>query len=155
MEFTMVGIPIILLTLAIIEASLAMWQYHTMAYAVDLATRYVTMHGRGCTQNGNTCAITVGNVAHLIAQQSPALDASKLNVTLKSQSNTIPCNPLNSCFSSADQFPSSADNGLNLDVTISATYLISNPMPMFWMGTAPSSIGSVNLGASSRQRIVF
>jgi Flp pilus assembly protein TadG len=155
LEFTLVALPVIFLTVSIIEASLAMWQYHTMAYAVDLAARYVVVHGRGCTQNGNTCSVTLGNVAHLIAQQSVALDASKLNVTLTTHSGPTTCNPLNTCFTSTTQFPSATDNGVNLDVTIAATYPISNPMPMFWPGAGTSSIGAFTLGATSRQRILF
>src|SRR5438067_11232185 len=81
-EFTLIALPVIFLTISIVEASLAMWQYHSMDYAVELAARYVTLHGRGCTQNGNTCGITVGTVAKIIANQAPALDSSKLNVTL-------------------------------------------------------------------------
>jgi Flp pilus assembly protein TadG len=154
-EFTLIAIPVICLTISIIGASLAMWEYHTMAYAVDLAARYVTIHGRGCTQNGNTCSVTLGNVAHVIAHQSPALDPGQLNVSLTTHSGTTTCNPLNTCFSSVAQFPNATDNGLNLDVTIAATYPISNPLVFFWTGTSPSSISGLTLGASSRQRIMF
>jgi len=154
-EFTLIAIPVIFLTISIIEASLAMWQYHTMAYAVELATRYAVIHGRGCTQNGNTCSITLGNVANVIANQSLALDPSKLNVSLTTHSGTTTCNPLNTCLSSTTQFPSAVDNGLNLDITIAATYPISNPMPLLWPGSGASSIGTFTLGATSRQRILF
>lgn len=154
-EFVIVGLPVVFLTLSIIEASLAMWNYHTMSYAVELAARYASLHGRGCTQNGNNCAITVGNVATTIANQALGLDPSKLDVTLRTYSTTTTCNPLNTCLSNSTQFPSATDNGVNLDVTISATYPISSPMPFFWFGSAPSTIGNMTLGASSRQRIVF
>lgn len=154
-EFVIVGIPVVFLTLSIIEASLAMWNYHTMSYAVELAARYASVHGRGCTQNGNNCAITVGNVATTIANQALGLDSSKLDVTLKTYSTTTTCNPLNTCLSNTTQFPSTTDNGVNQDITISATYPISSPMPLFWFGSSPSTIGNMTLGASSRQRIAF
>jgi Flp pilus assembly protein TadG len=155
-EFTMIAVPVIFLTISVIEASLAMWQYHTMMYAVELAGRYVVTHGRGCTQNGNTCSLTTGNVANLIAAQAPALDSSKLSVTLTTSSGTVTtCSPVNTCFSNTTQFPSATDNGVNLDVIIGATYPISNPMPFFWPGSPASSTGTFTLGASSRQRILF
>src|SRR5579863_5373707 len=85
-EFTLVGIPLIFLTISIIEASIAMWQYHSMMYANEIVARYAAMHGKGCTQNGNSCTITVGTVAKMIASQAPALDTSKLDVTLYTNS---------------------------------------------------------------------
>jgi Flp pilus assembly protein TadG len=154
-EFTLIGIPLIFLTLSIIEASLAMWQYHSMVYAVDATTRYVTTHGRGCTQHGNTCSITVGTVATLLVNSAGALDSTKLNVTLTTASNTTPCNPVSTCMTSSTQFPAAADNGVNSDVTIAATYPISNPITFFLPGSAPSATRTFTLGASSRQRINF
>jgi len=44
-EFTIIGIPVLCLSVAIVEASLGAWQYHSMAYAVEVATRYACMHG--------------------------------------------------------------------------------------------------------------
>jgi hypothetical protein len=40
-------------------------------------------------------------------------------------------------------------------VKIVATYVVANPLPMFWPGSAPVSGSSFTLGATSRQRIVF
>ena len=154
-EFSIIAIPMIFLTISIIEASIAMWQYHSMAYAVDVATRYAVTHGRGCSQNGNTCTITLGTLTSLLSAQAPALEASKLNVTLTTRSTTISCNPINTCFSSTDQFPNATDNAVNFDVKIVATYAVANPMPFFWPGSQASSGSGFTLGATSRQRIVF
>lgn len=154
-EFTIIGIPIIFLTVSIIEVSLAMWQYHTLAYAVSVTTRYVITHGRSCSQNGNTCTITLGSVATTFKNQAIALDASKVNLTLYTQTATTTCNPLTNCTSSTAQFPSTTDNGVNLDVTLVAKYPVSNPFPFFWPGSAPQSGGTFTLAATSRQRIVF
>jgi Flp pilus assembly protein TadG len=155
LEFTLTGIPLIFLTLAILESSLAMWQFHTLAWVAEAGARYISVHGRGCTQNGNACTVTVGNIASVIAGQGLALDPGKLKVTLYSQSTSVTCNPLNSCNNNSAQFPSSADNGPNLDVKVVATYPVSNPIPMYWFGSAGSSGGIFNLSATSRQRIVF
>jgi len=154
-EFTLIALPMIFLTISIIEASIAMWQYHSMAFAVDVATRVAVTHGRGCTQNGNSCSITLGNLTSLLSSQAPALDASKLNVTLYTHGTTTTCNPINTCFSSTTTFPSAAENAVNFDVKIVATYAVANPMPMFWPGATASPGGTFILGATSRQRIVF
>jgi Flp pilus assembly protein TadG len=154
-EFIFLGIPVIFITLSIIEASLAMWEFSSLSYTVSIATRFVVTHGRGCTKNGNTCSITVGNVANLLSSEAPALDPSKLNATLYTHATTTTCNPVNSCFSSTTQFPNSTDNGINLDVKIVATYPITNPLPMFWSGSGQVAGSGFTVSATSRQRILF
>ena len=154
-EFIFLGIPVIFITMSIIEVSLAMWQFHSLSYTVDTATRYAVLHGRGCTQNGNTCWITVGNVATVLTSQAPALDSSKLNVTLYTHASTTTCNPISTCLSNATQFPNTTDNGLNLDIKIVASYPVYNPIPMFWPGTAGTPGNVFTLYATSRQRILF
>ena len=154
-EFTLIGIPVIFLTISIVEISLAMWQYHSLAYSVDIAARYAITHGRGCTQNGNSCSVTLGNVATVLQNQALALDSGKMNVTFYTHSTTTSCNPLNTCTSNATTFPNSTDNGVNLDVKIVATYPVANPFPLLWPGSSGSSGGLFTLGATSRQRIVF
>src|ERR1700733_9737665 len=133
-EFVLLGIPVIFITLSIIEVSLAMWQFHSLAYTVAIAARYAATHGIGCTQNGNTCAITVGNVASLLSTQAPALSSSKLNATLTANGVSTSCNPVSNCFGNTAQFPSSGNNAVNKDVKIVVTYPVVNPLPLFWPG---------------------
>jgi Flp pilus assembly protein TadG len=154
-EFTFIAIPMIFLTVAIAEASIAMWQYHSMVNAVAIATRFAVTHGRGCTQNGNSCAITLGTLTSLLSAQAPALDPAKLNVTLYTKNTTTTCNPINTCFSNSATFPNATDNAVNFDVKIVATYSVANPLPLFWPGSAPTAGSAFTLGATSRQRIVF
>ncbi len=155
LEFTLTSIPILFLGLSIVEMSLLSWKFHSMAYAVEVAARYACVHGRDCTKNGNSCTITVGNVAHVISAQAPQLDSSKLNVTLTTHASTVTCTPLNTCFSNAAQFPNSTDNGVGLDITVAATYPFATPVSIFWPGSQSYSPGNVTLGATSRQNIVF
>jgi Flp pilus assembly protein TadG len=154
-EFVLITVPVLFMTISIVEASIAMWQYHSMVYAVDATARYVTTHGRGCTRSGNTCSITVGNVTTLISTLAAALEDSKLNVTLTTASGATTCNPVNTCFSSTTQFPPATANGINSDITIAATYPVTSPLPLFWPGAGSSMTGVLTLGASSRQRINF
>jgi Flp pilus assembly protein TadG len=154
-EFTLVGIPPMFLTISIIEASIAMWQYHSMMYANEIVARYAAMHGYGCTQNGNTCTITVGAAAKMIANQAPSFDTSRLNVTLYTNSGNTACAPITSCYTSTTQFPSSSDNQVGYDVKFVASYPIYNPLPLMWPGAGQTAGGEFTLGSTTRQRIVF
>ena len=155
-EFTMAAVPLIFITISIVEMSLESWKYQTMIYAVQVATRYVAGHGRTCTKNGNTCTTNIGSVATLINTYAPSLDPGLLNVTFASNSGTAAtCNPLNTCLTNATQYPSSIDNGVGLDITISATYPMNNPFPMMWFGNGSFNGQTHTLGAISRQTIVY
>lgn len=154
-EFVIVAIPCIFLTLSIVEMSLESWKFHSMAYAIEVAARYACEHGRTCSKSGNTCTIEVETVAGIIQAQAPALDASLLNVTLTTHSTTTTCNPLNTCLTNTTQFPSTTDNGVGLDITIKATYPMYNPIPMMWFGTQSTGSGIYTLGATTRQNIVY
>lgn len=154
-EFTLIGIPVILITAGIIQCSIAMWQFANMAYAIQETDAYVVLHGRGCTQNGNTCSLTVATVAQMIAAQGLALDPAKLNVTLYTQTNTISCAPLNSCYTNTAQFPSATDNAVNFDVKMVATYPVTSPVAMYWPGSGADAGGTIRLGAQTRQTIQF
>ena len=154
-EFTLIGIPVIFVTAGIVNASIAMWQFSNMAYAIQVTDSYVVLHGRGCTQNGNSCSLTVGGVASMIAAQGPSLDSSKLKIALTTHGATLVCEPLNTCFSNTTQFPSATDNAVNFDVKIVATYPFTSPVAMFWPGSGSVSTGTVTLGATTRQTIQF
>jgi Flp pilus assembly protein TadG len=155
LEAGLLGVAIIFLMLSAFEGSIIMWQYHTMAEAVQVSARYAAAHGLGCTQNGNTCSITVGQIASYIQSTGVGLDPAKLNVTLVSTNSTVTCSPLNTCTSNGTVFPPSGDNSPGADVKVTATYLMSNPLVMFSPGAGASKIGKVTLGATSTQRILF
>ena len=87
---------------------------------------------RRALANGNTCTITVGNVATFFSTQAMALDASKVIVKMKDGSGTTTCNPVSSCNSTATQFPSASYNSVGSDITITATYGVKSPLAMFW-----------------------
>ena len=156
-EFTMVAVPMIVVTMSIIEMSLESWKFHSMAYAIEMADRYACAHGRTCTKNSNACTITVGNVTTVITRLAPALDTSKLNVSLITHNGatTVTCNPVSTCLSSSTQFPNSSDNGVGADITIKATYPMGNPLVMMWFGSNGSAGPSFTLGATTRQTIVY
>ena len=155
LEFSLVGVPLVLISVSIVQMSVAMWQFFTLQHTIQTACRYVTTHSRGCTTNGNSCGLTVGSVATMITGQALALDASKLNVSLITASGTQLCNPISTCTSNATQFPSSTANAVNQDVAITATYTVTEPLALFWPGSGLVSGSSMTLGAKTRQRIAF
>src|SRR5215469_1768819 len=101
-EFAFTGVPMLLITVSVVSISLEMWQYSSLSYATEATARYVTMHGAGCTQNGNTCSITVGNVTTYFANQATGLSSTQLTLTLTDSSGTTTCSPpFTSCESSS------------------------------------------------------
>jgi hypothetical protein len=155
LEFALLGVPIVFITLSAFEASLAMWRYHTMAEVVQVGARYITAHGLGCA-SPNTCQITVGNIVSVITTSGVGLDTSKLSVTLTSANASVPCSPVSSCSSNSTIFPQTGDNSPGMDIQVSATYPIDNPIAMVWPGThSVPMTGVLTLGATSTQRMVF
>ena len=63
MEFVLVGIPIIFVLISTFEIARGMWAYQTLAYSVKRGLRYAIVHGWNCGQSGNTCNVTVGQIA--------------------------------------------------------------------------------------------
>jgi Flp pilus assembly protein TadG len=153
-EFTLLGIPLLFMTLSIVEISIDMWEFHNLAFVTEATCRYTTMHGATCSQNGNSCTITVGSVATFFQNEAMALSPSAVVVNLTDGSGTTTCNPVNSCTSSATQFPNSSYNSVGSNVTISATYVLKNPVAIFWPPYADPP-HDFNVGATSTQRIVF
>jgi Flp pilus assembly protein TadG len=155
LEFALVGIPTIFMTVSVLEASMTMWQYHTLEECAAVGARYVITHGADCA---GSCGVTVGNVVTKIAQSAVGLDSSKLSVTLVSASTSpsgTTYNPASSYLSNTTAFPPSADATVGNDVTVTVSYNAANPFVMWWPGAGKMVQHSVTLGATSRQRIIF
>jgi hypothetical protein len=134
---------------------MTMWQYHTMAETVQVAARYIVTHGLSCSQNGNTCSITVGNIATSMASTGVGLDPSKLNVSLVGATNTVTCNPLNTCTTNSTVFPEGNDGAVGNNIQVTVSYPIDNPFTIFWPGGANVVSNNITLAANSLQRIMF
>jgi len=157
-EFTMAGIPLIFLIYATIQLSLAMWNYHTLAYSVNEGAHYAAVRGQGCSTSGNSCGATVGTLARQIANAAIGIPSDQVSVTLTTASGqTQSCNPLNSCFSNSTAWPPATNND-NLPgkgVTVSARYQFPSALAMFWPGAGSSQFGAITLPATSTQQILF
>jgi hypothetical protein len=157
-EFTLAGLASTILLISTFQLAIGMWNYHTLAYAVHDGTRYVAVKGKGCTQPGNNCSATVGNIAQRFAAVGIGVPSSQVLLTLTTDSGTsTPCSPLSSCFSDVTVWPPAAnsDNQVGKRITISAKYRYQSALLFFWPGQASQNFGAVWLPASSTQTIVF
>ena len=155
-EMTLVGIPMIFILISIFEIARGMWAYDTLAYSVREASRYAIVHGQNCSVTPNSCAITVGDLTKRLRDAGVGLPPDQLNVTLKSLTDNITCNPVSTCFTSNTVFPSSNANGVGNPITISATYKFSSAISMFWPGAGkPLVFSPVTFPATSTDYIQF
>ena len=157
-EFTLVGIPLMLIFISLIEICIAMWSYHTLAYAVREGARYASTKGQTCTYGGNSCSVSVGAVAQQVAGAGMGLIPAQLNVTLTSSAGNISCNPVSSCYSNAAIWPPSSASA-NLPgaiISVSGSYPVQTGLVMmFFPGTGASRLSSVTLPASSQQVVLY
>lgn len=156
-EFVLVGIPALFLTISTFEMSLAMWHYHTLAEVAQLTSRYITAHGYDCTQNGNTCSITLAKIASYVESTAVGLDKSQLNVKLTAASGDTLCDPISNCDTNSAVYPSgSTDGAVGADIAVTASYSVTNPLYMFWPGVTSAPVGpSFTFSGKSRQKITF
>jgi Flp pilus assembly protein TadG len=156
LEFTLTGIPLMFLSLSVIECSLAMLEYDSMTNAVTVAARYAANHGATCSQNGNSCTVRIEDVANLIANTTWIISSSSLNITFTDNSGSTTCE-LSVCQTKTAQFPSSTSgaNAVGNTITINVTHTLVNPLPMFWPPNADADDTGYTLGANSVQVIQF
>jgi len=158
LEFTLAGIPLLFLLICTVQLSLAMWNYHTLAYAVNQGVRYTALHGQGCSTNGNSCGATVGTIANQIAAAAIGIPSDQVNVSLTTASGqTTTCNPLNSCFSDSTAWPpaTNSDNVPGKNVTVSARYVFPFILAMLWPGAGTMRTGTIALPARATQQILY
>jgi hypothetical protein len=151
----MTGIPLIFIIISIVELSRGMWIYDTLAHAVESTTRDMAVRGKNCSTYVSGCAQTIGGYSQLFNRWAVGLDPSQLVVTFQSANYTIPCNPLNSCFTNSTAWPPAGDNATNLDIWVTASMPFNSAIGMFVFGSAPVSFGKFNLSAKSHQQILF
>jgi Flp pilus assembly protein TadG len=155
LEFTLTGIPLMFLSLSVIECSIAMLEYDSMANAATVAARYAASHGATCG-TPNTCTVTIEDVANLIANNSWIINTGNMTVTFTDPSGSTTCT-LSTCQTNSATFPSSTGgaNAVGNQITINLTHKITNPMPMFWPPNADQDDTGYNLSANSVQVIQF
>jgi Flp pilus assembly protein TadG len=152
LEFALVGIAVMLLMVSLVQMSLAMWNYHTLAYAVREAARYASTKGRGCTYSGNSCSVKVSDVAQRVAASGFGLAPAQLSVTLTSVAGNVTCNPVSNCYSNSTVWPPSSANKAGQTIAVAAYY----PARIVFLPISGTlQIAALTLRASSQQLILF
>jgi Flp pilus assembly protein TadG len=155
LEFALAGIPMIFTFISIVEMGRAMWTYETLAYATKEVDRYIAVHGTHCGSGTNNCKLTVGNVATAAQNFAIGLTPGDLNVTLTSPSTTYNCNPVSSYTSNSNPWPPVADTTVGTVIQVRMQYQFNSALAMVWPGTKPVAFGTFNMGAYSKQRVLF
>src|SRR5947207_1072945 len=120
--------------LPIFETSRAMWNYHTLAFAIREGTRYAAVHGSGCSADPrNSCQATVAQVAQRIQDAGIGLEATQLDLTFTSSGNTIKCT-LNACLTTATHWPEAPKNTPGNAIAIRGSLPFESALAMFWPG---------------------
>jgi len=156
-EFAIAGVAACTMMISTVQLGIAMWNYHTLAYATHETNRYIAAHGRSCTTGGNGCAITVGDIATKFKSYASGIPASKINMTLTTANASYTCNPLSSYTTDTTQWPPSAhsDNWTGQPSTLTATTTINSALVAIWYGWSGQRISSVTLKSTSKVQIVF
>lgn len=135
-EFTLVGIPMIFVLISTFEVSRAMWNYHTLAYAIREGTRYAVVHGSGCSSDPeNSCQVSVGQVAQRIQNAGIGLDASQLNLTFVSSGTPITCT-LTACLGDQTVWPQAPQNTPGSTLAINGKLPFQSALALFWPGAS-------------------
>jgi len=157
-EFTIAGIAGATLIFSIVQLGLVMWNYHTLAYAVHETNRYIASHGRSCTTNGNTCGITVGDIANKLKTYAVGIPDKQMSMTLTSQSGTVvPCTTVASCETNTTQWPPVAglDNNPGNYTKITAKTQLNVAILALWFGATAKTASTITLPATSNIPIMF
>lgn len=155
-EFALAGIPAIFLVISVCEMGRGMWNYHTLARAVDAGAHLAAVRGQGCTTGTNSCSVSVGTIASAIETAGIGLAPANLNVQLTTNDGTVTtCNPVSTCTSTTTVWPPSSNNAEGDTVTVTAQYTFQSAMGMFWPGAGNISFGTFTFPANSTQLILF
>jgi hypothetical protein len=153
-EFAVTAIPLLFVLISVMWMCMGMWEYHTLAEAVNSTIRSASVHGAGCA--GQTCATTVDSTARLLAGKTLGISPGSLNVTLTSSASTVTCNPLSTCYGNTAHWPSLSGNVAgSTDISISVTFQFVPTILIWAPGHGDDSLRSLTLGANARQSVVF
>jgi Flp pilus assembly protein TadG len=158
LEFTLAGIPVIFLMTSTVQMGIGMWNYYSLARAVNQTARFASLRGSDCSSGANSCGTTVGALTTMLATKALGVPRSSLNVTLVTDSGAVTtCNPVTNCTANPTAWPPStqSDNARGKKVTITAQYAFQSGLVMFWPGVGGAQVGTVNFPASSTQLILF
>ncbi len=174
-EMTLVGIPIIFILISIFEISRGMWMYNTASTAIREGVRMASVHGINCINNPpgvpNNCPRTANQiitvirdgrdpVANLpIGAGAAGLNPTQTTVTFISKTLRFDClldgTTGGNCNSTWPPTAPAGENSIKTPIEIQIRTPFYSALSMFWPGSKPVSVATVNLFASSSDTIEF
>jgi len=154
LEFVLIGIATIFMLICLFEISRGMWAYHTLAYTVREATRYASMHGKGCA-SPNTCGTTIGGIITYMKAAGGGFDPDNTTLTFTPQSGTATSDTITHLASSTTSFPPSTSYAPGNTVQITAKYKFKTILAMLWFGSTVNDSQTFYLTATSTEAIQF
>jgi Flp pilus assembly protein TadG len=153
LEFTLCAVPLLFAVLSLAQMSMGMWYYHSIAAAVKVTARTATTRGKYAAAAGRV--LSVGDTARLLARNAIGLAPEKLNARFQSNTTTLDCNPVSTCYANAGNWISLSGNDIGTDVTVTASYPFTAPIPMWVPQAGGVQFGTVTFQARSKQIVVF
>ena len=155
-EFTLVGVPLIFALISIFELCRGMWIYDTLAATVKTGARYAVVHGQNCSTAGNTCAVTIAQIAARMQNTGVGLLPDQLSLTFTPSSGSAITCTMTNCLANNTAWPPSSAYGIGNNVTIYGSYPFRSMISMLWPDAGKvNTFGAVTFGATSKERIQF
>jgi len=154
LEFALTGAPMLFAFLVIAEMGRAMWTCQTLTYAAHEVNHYVAVHGTHCG-GANGCTLTVGSVATAAAHYAMGLNPGALRICLTSLTTSYSCNTITSYKSNRNPWPPTTDNTVGTTIQLRLEYQFKSALAVLWPGARPVSFATYNMGANSKQRVLF
>ena len=164
LEFAVVGIALLFIWICIAQMAIGMWRYHTLQYAVKMASAYMATHGVDCGQSGNSCSITIANAAQVLQNAAVGIPPSTISVTFTpylSDHVTAAGSPypvtctLNNCLTNTTAYPPSGYGSPGCDIRIQATYTFQSALALVVPGGGSTSFGTYSFMSDTQQTVMF
>jgi hypothetical protein len=153
-DFALTVIPLMFVIVSLTWMCIGMWQYHTLVEAVNETARYAALHGADCA--GQTCSITLNEIATTLAGRAIGIPAHQISVTLTSAAQSYSSALLDSYYGNSTAWPSLTGNtAVTTNISIKATYRFSSPISMWVPAFGQWQFSAVTLGASSTQPVLY
>jgi Flp pilus assembly protein TadG len=159
-EFALVGIPLMCVTISIVQMGIAMWRYHTIQYATKEAAVYVSHKGQTYLDAGGT-SIKIKDVATILKNQAIGMPPATLNATFVAYKSTtdyqtVTCR-LDSCLTNTTTWPPSGYNTPNLaSISVRADFTTKTSFLMIAPGWRPVQFSnSYVMPGYARQMVLF
>jgi Flp pilus assembly protein TadG len=163
-EFAMVGVPLLFMWISIFQVAMGAWRYHTLQYAVKMASAYMATHGADCSSGSNTCSITIANAATVLENAAVGIPPSMVSVTFTPYladhvtaaggSYPVTCT-LSSCVTNSTAYPPANYGCVGCDIRVQATYTYVCGLALWIPGGGSQSFGTYNFVSDTQQPITF